>query len=367
MTYLSNEELDNLLQKEDLSENQQHCIYLAIQLIKNKLETNYQLESQIERGSKIVSLEDNYYILGYDKKEITLSSRYTKYISENMILRTQMSSVIPSLLKQYKKDEDKLYLCPGIVYRRDVKDKTHVGEPHQMDIWYLTKKTQTRENLLELVELIIGVIEKVISKKIEWRYTDTTHNYTDNGIEVEIKHKGSWLEILECGLISKKLLNNHNLSDYSGLALGMGLERLVMLMKDIEDIRVLSDKRESIKNQLNNLKKYKVVSNQPSTKRDLSIAIENTINEEELTELILKNLDIQTKNIIETIKIISETPYEKLSCTAIERLGIKYDQKNILLRIVLRDLVKTLESEEVNKIYTIIYKKIHKGTKGYWI
>lgn len=367
MTYLSHEELDNLLQKEDLSDNQQHCIYLAIQLIKQKLESHYQLEAKIEKGSKIVSLEDNYYILGYDKNEITLGSRYTKYVSEDMILRTQMSSVIPSLLKQYQKDGDKLYLCPGIVYRRDVKDKTHVGEPHQMDIWYLTKKTQTREHLLELVELIISVIEKVISKKIEWRYTETTHNYTDNGIEVEIKHKGNWLEILECGLISKKLLNNHNLSDYSGLALGMGLERLVMLMKDIEDIRVLSNKKSSIQSQLNNLKKYKQISNQPATKRDLSIAIENDINEEELTELILRSVDTETQNIIETIKIISETTYDKLPDVAIERLGIQEGQKNILLRIILRDLETTLEGETANKIYTTIYKAIHKGTGGYWI
>ena len=127
MTYLLKKEVDYLLQKEDLSENHQHCIYLAIQLIKQRLETHYKIQSNLEKGSKIVSLEDNYYILGYDKNEVTLSGRYTKYVDENTILRTQMTSVIPSLLRNYKQDGNKLYLCPGIVYRRDVKDKTHVG------------------------------------------------------------------------------------------------------------------------------------------------------------------------------------------------------------------------------------------------
>ena len=147
----------------------------------------------------------------------------------------------------------------------------------------------------------------------------------------------------------------------------MGLERLVMLMKDIDDIRVLSDKRENIIKQMNNLNKYKHISNQPSTKRDLSIAIDENINEEELTELILKDLDVNTQNIIESIQIISQTLYIDLPKIAKERLGILEGQKNMLLRITLRDLVKTLESEHANKIYTEIYTKIHQGSKGYFI
>ena len=187
--YLSPEDLQSLLDKEDLSENKNHCINLAVTLIQQKLEQHYKIKTQIEKGTRIVSLDDNYYTLGYDKNEITLSSRYTKYIDANTILRTQMSSVIPSVLRNYKHDGDKLYLCPGVVYRRDVKDKTHVGEPHQMDIWYLTKTKKTRTDLLELVSLIISVIETTISTKIEWRYNETCHNYTDDGIEVEINIK----------------------------------------------------------------------------------------------------------------------------------------------------------------------------------
>ena len=69
MAYISSEELNILLQKEDLSENPKHCIYLAVDLIKKRLEENYKIKSQIERGSKIVTTEDNYYILGYDKND----------------------------------------------------------------------------------------------------------------------------------------------------------------------------------------------------------------------------------------------------------------------------------------------------------
>ena len=366
--YLNNEEVNRLLNKKDLSENNEHCIKIVLDKIVQKLEEKYHVKPEIHKGNRIVSLDENYYILGYDDSEVTLGTRYTKYIDEKRILRTQMTSTIPSLLENYKEEEgNKLWLCPGLVYRRDVRDKTHVGEPHQLDIWHLTKEIQNREDLLGLVSSLINIIEECKGEKIKWRYNETSHHYTEQGIEVEIYYKNNWLEILECGLISQKLLHKYNISEHSGLALGLGLERLVMIIKDIEDIRVLYSDDLNIKKQLNNLKKYKQVSNQPATKRDLSIAIDVNMTEEELTELILSHTSEELAKKIESISIISDTKYEELPPIAIERLGILPNQKNILLRIVLRDLEKTLTHEEANDMYNIIYTKIHQGKNGYLI
>ncbi len=365
--YLTKEQLEQLLSKQDLTEQSNHCVSIIVDRIRDKLEKKYSIKPSIERGTKIVSAYDNYYALGYDKNEVTLGTRYTKYLNETDMLRTQMSSVIPSLMRNYQKDGDKLWMCPGIVYRRDVRDKTHVGEPHQMDVWYLTSEPKTRADLISLVETIISVIEDVQKKKIQWRYNETSHNYTDDGIEVEIYYQNRWLEILECGLISKKLLANHGLSQYSGLALGMGLERLAMIIKNIDDIRILNSNNPLIQKQLTNLNKYKAISNQPAIKRDLSIAIDKEINEEELTELILAAISEKTQSTIESIQIISETSYEDLPTIAQERLGINQNQKNILLRIILRDIERTLTHEEANQIYMEIYQKIHQGTNGYLI
>lgn len=367
MNYISEKIKCELLDKEDLSTNKNHAIGILVNEIKIVLEKEYSLNASLEYGEKIVSVDDNYTNLGYKKTEVTLGERYTKYISENKVLRTQMSSVIPSLLRGYGKNGDKLYLCPGIVYRRDVRDKTHIGEPHQMDVWLLTEKLQTRNDLLKLVGLIISVIEKNLKQKIDWRYTETSHNYTDDGIEVEINYKGNWLEVLECGLISKQILKNHNLSEYSGLALGMGLERLVMIIKNIEDIRVLYDKRKEVTSQMTNLNKYKVISKQPSTKRDLSLAVNKEINEEEITETIMNRLDNDLSTLIEEIKILSETSYEDLPQVARERLGINMNQKNVLLRIILRDLVSSISSDVANNLYSKVYEEVHEGTLGYTI
>lgn len=382
--YLNENELTKLLTKKDLTQDNTHAIGILLSKIAETLSLHYNTNAKIERGNPLVSLEDNYYALNYDKNEITLSSRYTKYLNENTILRTQMSSVIPSLLRQYKANieldsTNQLWLCPGLVYRRDVRDRTHVGEPHQLDIWYLTQQVKTREDLLDLVSTIIGLIENLINSnskdksknskkaKIKWRYNETSHNYTDNGIEVEIYHNGVWLEILECGLISQNLLKNHGLEGYSGLALGLGLERLVMILKAISDIRTLYSEDSRIKDQMKNLNLYKEVSLQPSIKRDLSIAVDNDLLIEELIEDLLSQVDESLHEKIESISLVNETYYKDLPQVAIDRLGLLDNQKNMLIRIVLRDLSKSLTSEEANEIYTIIYDKVHKGSNGYKI
>jgi phenylalanyl-tRNA synthetase alpha subunit len=56
---------------------------------------------------------------------------------------------------------------------------------------------------LSVCLIIIDVISKSLNYKIEWRYKEISHHYTDNGIEVEIFYKRKWLEILECGLAGK--------------------------------------------------------------------------------------------------------------------------------------------------------------------
>jgi len=62
-----------------------------------------------------------------------------------------------------------------------------------------------------------------------------------NGLEVEVRIGERWVEVLECGEIHPWLLNESNLPSqkWSGLARGIGLDRLVMLIKQIDDIRLL--------------------------------------------------------------------------------------------------------------------------------
>lgn len=361
INYLTKEELQKSLQIEDLSRNENHAIGLMVNEIKTAIEKAYYKEPIVVRNSPIVNVKDNYDNLYYPTEDITKGSRYTRWINENEILRTQVTSAIPNILKNHTK-KDAIYMVPGLVYRRDVIDRTHIGEPHQCDVWRVSCiHKYTREDLLNLV----GVIVNAILPNCEWRYTETNHYYTKDGIEVEVLYNGNWLEILECGLILPKLLDDCGLDSniYSGLALGMGIDRGVMLRKGIQDIRLLRHTDPRIANQMKNLKPYREVSNYPNTKRDISIAILKDTDDELLGDEV-RSL-ISNVGWIEEIEIKSETNYEDLPQHISERLGMSNEMKNVLIGIKLRALDKTLNKAEVNSVIEDLYKKIHMGIKGY--
>jgi len=69
--------------------------------------------------------------------------------------------------------------------------------------------------------------------------------------------------------------------------------------------------------------------------------------------------------MLESVEVLSETPYNKLPQVARERLGCGKDQKNVLVRITLRHLERSITNDEANRVYEQVYAKINHGTGGY--
>ena len=61
--------------------------------------------------------------------------------------------------------------------------------------------------------------------------------------------------------------------------------------------------------------------------------------------------------------MLSATAYRQLAVPAISRLGARPGQKNLLVRVVLRDLDKTLTNETANALRDRIYRALHQGTE----
>lgn len=361
MKHLTEIELNKSLSIVDLTKSPNHAISIMATNIIKSLE-KYNIEIIVDGGNPIVSPEDNYNKLYYPIDDITKSERYTRWVSNEKILRTQMTSLIPSILSSLK--SEKVIACPGMVYRRDVVDKTHVGEPHQMDIWIISDKVKyDRLRLLDLVETVVDAI----LPGVKWRYIETNHNYTKDGIEVEIYVNGNWLEILECGLALPKLLDDSGLDSntWSGLALGLGLDRAVMIRKEITDIRILRSQNPKISEQMSNLEKYITISKYNSVKRDMSISVDNLVDVECIGDLVRNS--IEDIEIIEEVVIKSETEYKDLPPHVSERLGMTENMKNILIGITLCSLDHQIDAVEANDTYTLLYSKLHQGSKGYTI
>lgn len=312
-----------------------------------------------------VSVKENFDDLLFPSDNIGRSSRYTRYVTENAVLRTHTSSAIPGWLKKTSQNgiKDTIVVLPGMCYRRDVVDKTHCGEPHQMDVWRIKRGQPhfTRKDLICLVEVILNCVVP----DCKYRANEVEHPYTLNGIEVEVLVNGSWLEVLECGEAHQTVLKNAGLDsdEYSGLALGMGLDRLVMIIKGIDDIRVLRSDDSRIKRQMANLEKFTIISDQPATKRVLSYSTSVEKTEEDICEEIRDELGPDAV-FIEKIEY-SEIPYEQLPEKARTNLGIHPDQKNVVATLTFRSLEDSLPRTMVNEWMQRLYPKLNRGSRGY--
>ncbi|MBO6010129.1 MAG: phenylalanine--tRNA ligase subunit alpha, partial [Ruminobacter sp.] len=64
--------------------------------------------------------------------------------------------------------------------------------------------------------------------------------FTEPSAEVDVMGKnGKWLEVLGCGMVNPKVLENVGIdsSKYHGFAFGLGVERLTMLRYGVNDLR----------------------------------------------------------------------------------------------------------------------------------
>ncbi|HEV3048921.1 MAG TPA: hypothetical protein VGX50_01350, partial [Longimicrobium sp.] len=250
-----------------------------------------------------------------------------------------------------------------LVYRRDEIDRLHTGEPHQMDLWRILRG---RVGMDELREMVDSVLAAVLPGRA-YRLNPSPHPYTTDGVEIEVRDGEEWVEVGECGLALPAILERAGLpaSEWSGLAMGLGLDRLLMLAKGVEDIRILRSADPRIDSQMLDLEPYRPVSTQPPIRRDLSVAVDADRTPEELGDRVRQALGERVESL-ESVEMLSETPYEALSPQARERIGIAPGQKNVLVRIVIRDLVRTLTRAEANALRDAIYASLHEGSAWQW-
>jgi len=323
------------------------------------------------RGNPVVSIEDNFDKLLFPADNAGRSSTYTRYVDEDHVLRTHTSAHVPQALKELHSEfgdniPDTVFLLPGLVYRRDVIDQKHLDVFHQMDVWTIRENKDRgpvgREDLLKLVNGIFGSIFKD-KKPIVY---EAVHPYTLKGIEVYAQFGESELEVLEAGLVHPEVLRaaGFDPEKYSGLALGMGFDRLVMSLKTLPDIRFLRSVDPRISSQMKSLEKFKNVSNQPPISRDMSYCVPKNFTEEDICEEI-KNAFGDKDFLIENVSIVSRTNFNDLPLVARERLGASEGQDNILVKITLRHPDVTLTKVEANSLYDGAYPKLHRGNRGY--
>jgi phenylalanyl-tRNA synthetase alpha chain len=364
-TYLNPVQLQRDLGLRDLSEpaDGRHAIQILISQAVAGLCCAWGCEVRWCRGPRIVPVADNYDRLGYPAEAITREARYTRYVDAGHMLRSHSSAMIPPALRRLARQPrgDVLLVCPGVVYRRDAIDWQHTGTPHQLDLWRITRRAMSSTDLDQMIAIVLGAL----APGRPHRQQPRTHPYTAGGRQVDVYQDGRWVEVGECGLAHPGVLAAAGLPGRSGLALGMGLDRLLMLVKHIPDIRLLRSVDPRITGQMLDLARYRHVSPMPSITRDLSVAVPEEDDEETLGGRVRDALGSDT-SCVEEVRVLSATAYQQLPASAISRLGAEPGQKNLLVRVVLRDLEKTLTNQTANDLRDRIYRALHQGTEYQW-
>ncbi|WP_205740943.1 hypothetical protein [Haloactinopolyspora alba] len=354
------------LQLRDLTDPNEgpHALQLLVGAAADALATSWDCDVRVERSRPVVSLEDNYDRLGYGPDAVTRDARYTRYVSDTTMLRSHTSAGVPPVLRQLAQHppaRSVLLVLPGICHRRDSIDRMHTSAPHQLDLW-LVRRGGARLDHDDLHTMVAALVEAMLPGS-HWRWNRTEHPYTAGGREVEVIHGDRPVEIAECGLAAPEVLTRAGLDPavWSGLALGMGLDRMLMLRKGVPDIRLLRSPDPRIDAQMQHLDPYHPVSDLPPATRDISLAVPADDDAEILGDRVRDALG-DSADLVEEVAVLSRTGYDDLPQPARRRLGIRPDQCNVLLRLTLRPVDRTLTGDEANEIRDHVYAALHNGT-----
>lgn len=194
-------------------------------------------------------VEYDYYVfeaLNIPKNHPARDTQDTFYINDNILLRTQTSSVQIRVMEN-KKPPLRI-ISPGRVYRSDAVDATHSPVFHQIEGFVVDKDV----DFASLKGTLEAVVKRLYGEDSVVRFRPHHFPFTEPSAELDtqcFRCKGEgcslckgegWIELLGCGMIHPKVLENCGIdsSEYSGFAFGMGLERVVMRKYGIDDMRM---------------------------------------------------------------------------------------------------------------------------------
>lgn len=363
--YLTPEQLARDLALRDLTDPDagSHAVQVLVDIAADALASAWECAQRRSPGERIVAIADNYDNLAFTPDAASRDVRYTRYVDEHRMLRSHASAMIPPALRSLATDpvDDVLLVCPGIVFRRDAIDRLHTGTPHQLDLWRISQRPLGNRDMDEMTIVLTDALVPGMSFRTEPR----VHPYTLDGRQVDVDAAGEWVEVWECGLAHPDVLSRAELTGWHGLALGLGLDRFLMLRKDVPDIRLLRSTDPRIAGQMLDLEPYRTVSVMPAIVRDLSVAVDAEDDVEELGDRVRDALG-DDADAVEEVTVRSDTPYESLPQSAVERMGMSPGQKNVLVRLVLRHLERTLTDADANQIRDRVYAALHRGAAHEW-
>lgn len=141
------------------------------------------------------------------------------------------------------------FVYPGRVYRNETTDARHERAFYQYEALIVDKNISFSSGIV----LIQTILEKVFGKKVNVRMREGFFPFTEPGYEIDMKclvcggkgcpvcHQSGWIEVMPGGVIHPNVLRSANLdpNEWTGFYINIGVDRLVMMRYEIDDVRLL--------------------------------------------------------------------------------------------------------------------------------
>lgn len=215
-----------------------------------------QLGFAVFDGPEVEHEENNFGLLGYPPDHPATDMQDTFWttvsgVDRKLLLRSHTSNIQIRAMKAMQ--PPMAFIAPGTVYRRD-DDATHSPMFHQIEAFLVDRKV----TLAHLKGVLAEFAERIYGPGTPIRLRPSYFPFVEPGAEVDVgcvfckqsdgtrkgcslcKHTG-FIEILGCGMIHPVVLENCGIDpeEWSGFALGMGLERIAILRYGIPNIKML--------------------------------------------------------------------------------------------------------------------------------
>lgn len=234
-----------------------------ISLVKNRIvEIFRSIGFAVADGPEIEDDWHNFSALNMPEYHPARDMQDTFFINQNpdVLLRTHTSSV---QIRYMEQNEPPIrILAPGRVFRNEaISSRSHCIF-HQIEGLYIDEKV----SFADLKQTLQFFTTELFGKS-KIRLRPSYFPFTEPSAEVDVYWglnsetdyritKGTgWLEIMGCGMVDPAVLQNVNIDPdkYSGFAFGMGIERIVMLLYQLGDIRMFFENDVRMLNQFKSL------------------------------------------------------------------------------------------------------------------
>lgn len=191
----------------------------------------------VETGPEVEDDWHNFEALNIPETHPARAMHDTFYFDESTVLRTHTSGV--QIRTMENRDGPMRIIAPGRVYRCD-SDQTHTPMFNQVEGLILEENASFAQLRTLIIEFLRQFFE---DENLKVRFRPSYFPFTEPSAEVDIATDlfgdGRWIEVLGCGMVHPNVLKNVDVDSekYTGLAFGLGVERLAMLRYGVTDLR----------------------------------------------------------------------------------------------------------------------------------